>query len=65
VSWCIKEITKKLADVDEEDNNNMRKYSRGYEDNVENRGKRSESYPNSRRGKPCDPHFFFIRGGAL
>jgi hypothetical protein len=57
---------KKLADIEEEeDDNNMPNYSRGYEDDVNNRDharKRSESGPNSRRWEPCDPHFFFIRG---
>lgn len=63
--WRIEAITQKLADVDNEDDDNMRNYSRGYEDDVDNRDhvrKRSESGPNSRRREPCDPHFFFIRG---
>jgi hypothetical protein len=60
--WHIEEIMKKLAGIDEEDDNNMRNYSRGYEDDINNRDhirKRSESGPKSRRREPCDPHFFF------
>ena len=63
--WHIKAITQKLADVDEEDDNNMQNCSRGYDNDVNNSNhvrKRSESGPNSRRREPCDPHFFFIRG---
>jgi hypothetical protein len=61
----LKKSRRTLADIEEQDDNNMPNYSRGYEDDVNNRDharKRSESGPNSRRWEPCDPHFFFIRG---
>jgi hypothetical protein len=37
LSWRIEAIMKKLADVDGEDDDNMRNYSRGYEDDVNSR----------------------------
>ena len=37
LSWRIEAIMKKVADVDGEDDDNMRNYSRGYEDDVDNR----------------------------
>ena len=61
----MERITQKLTDVDEEDDNNVLSYSRGYKDDINNRDhvrKRSESDPNSRRRVPCDHHFFFLRG---